>query len=188
MDDCLIDPVKKAYKPFKDMISWSDFQNRLNAFPAEKKWRFVRSSLLYKQALKCKKCNPNVAMSLLCSCAEALKLRGKNAGSQQNFKELYLTHCPTRLRTPPMEFHQNMSVNPVTAPFDRALYYIYKRFRCLHLHEGIDRLTNLTIHGITIQIGSSLVDKLGTDAYAIDLLRILDWFLEITLNSLFAIL
>lgn len=81
-----------------------------------------------------------------------------------------------------------MSINPVTAPFDKALYYIYKRFRCLHLHEGIDRLHNLTVHGKTIHIGASLMDKLGNDAYAVDLLRILDWFLEITFNSLFDIL
>jgi hypothetical protein len=184
----LVDPLKKAYKPFNNKISWSDFQNGLGALPEDKKWRFVRSSFLYQQALKCKKCNPNIAMSLLCSCAEALKLEGKNAGSQQNFKELYLKHCPTSLRTPPIEYHQNMSINPVTAPFDKALYYIYKRFRCLHLHEGIDRLHNLTVHGKTIHIGASLMDKLGNDAYAVDLLRILDWFLEITFNSLFDIL
>lgn len=107
---------------------------------------------------------------------------------QRNFKELYIRHCPTNLRTAPMEYYPNLSTPHVATPFDKALEYIYKRFRCPHIHEGIERLHNLKIRGITIQIGSSLVDKLGNDGYTIDLLKILDWFFKITLNSLYGML
>ena len=99
-----------------------------------------------------------------------------------------MQYCPVNLRTAPIEYYPNLVVPPVAPPFEKALEYIYSRFRCPHIHEGIERLHNLTIGGKTIQIGASLVDKLGNDGYAIDLLRILDWFSDITLKSLFAML
>jgi Pyruvate/2-oxoacid:ferredoxin oxidoreductase delta subunit len=105
-----VDPVKQAYKTFSNLISWSNFQTKLAILPEKKKWRFIRSSLMYQQAMKCKKCNPNIAMSLLCSCAESLKLLGTRAGARRNFETLYLMHCPQPLRIAPMKYYPNKAV------------------------------------------------------------------------------
>ena len=180
-----MDPIKQAYKTFSNLIPWSNFQTKLALLPEKKKWRFIRSSLMYQQAMKCKKCNPNIAMSLLCSCAESLKILGTRVGSRRNFEALYLRHCPQPLRIAPMKYYPNKAVHAVPAPFSKALFYIYKKFRCLYTHEGIGRLQQLKKSGKTHIINNSLLDVAGNDAYSIDLLKVLDWFAGITKSSLF---
>ncbi len=181
-----MDPLKKTYRLYKNRISWINFQNTLNSFPVEKKWAFVRGSLLYGQSLKCKNCNPNIALLLLCSCADTLKLAGQNAGPKRNFKQLYLRYCPMNLRTPPIEYYPNKIPPRVIVPFDKALDYIYTKFRNLYTHEGIGRLGNLPTNDNIFWYG--LLDVMGNDTYDVDMLKILEWFSEITMESLFAIL
>lgn len=177
--------LREAYIPFKGRLAFNNFVTKVNSLSIDK-WNFVRASLLYQQALKCKDCNPNVAMVLLCSCADALKVAGKKAGSRRNFKAFYLNNCPATLRVPPIKYHPNAQPRIAVAPFDKALDFIYSKFRCLYVHEGKGRLQPLP-SGIK-WIGSFLLDEFNNEYYHIDTLRILEWFANITLESLYNLL
>jgi hypothetical protein len=176
--------LKEAYSSFNQKLSFVDFQSKLNSLAIDK-WNFVRATLLYQQAVKCGDCNPNVGMVLLCSCANALQLVGEGK-PWENFKEFYLTYCPAHFRTPPIEYYPNGKIPRTTAPFEKALRYIYKQFRNLFVHEGIGYL-------ITAPDGidwHTLYDKIKNenDVYSVDMMKIAEWFRQITFESLFAIL
>jgi len=181
-----LDALRKSHRPFKNRISWDVFQARLNSLGNRKKWSFVRASLLYQEALRCRKCNPSVSMLVLCSCAESMKVAGGKAGCRKNFKEFFLRYCPQGLRNPPIEYYPLASPPPVAAPFDKALDFIYKKFRCLYIHEGIGHLRPLP-RGTT-WIYAPLLDKYGKEIYVVDTLKILDWFLAVTFECLSTIL
>jgi hypothetical protein len=68
-----------------------------------------------------------------------------------------------------------------TAPFDKALRYIYKQFRCLYVHEGIGHLTTRGFY-------DRIKDKDEKDLYSVDMMKIAEWFRQITFESLFAML
>ena len=146
------------------------------------KWNFVRASLLYQQALTCKDCEPNVAMVLLCSCADAMKVAGEKAGSRKNFKKFYMDYCPATLRDPPIEYYPHGKPPIEIAPFEKALDFIYSKFRCLYVHEGKGRLEPLPA-GIE-WVGAILLDKYNDEYYSIDTLKILEWFAKIMVESL----
>lgn len=177
--------LKKAYPPFKKRLTFRNFVAKVSSLPIDK-WNFVRASLLYQQALKCKGCEPNIAMVLLCSCADALKVAGKNAGSHKNFSAFYLKYCPSTLRVPPLEYYPNAQPPAKTSPFDKALDFIYSKFRCLYVHEGVGRLEPLP-KGIAV-IGSFLLDKYDNEYYRLDTIKLQDWFEKITLESLYNML
>jgi len=177
--------LKKAYPPFQERISFKDFVNKANSLVIDK-WDFVRASLLYQQALRCKSCEPNIAMVLLCSCADALKTAGKNAGSRKNFKHFYLNYCPSALWVSPLKYYPNLKPPAVIAPFDNALDFIYSKFRCLYVHEGKGRL-QLLPKDITI-IGSFLLDMYENIPYSLDTIKLSNWFEKITLESLYKLL
>ena len=178
--------LKKGYRPFKGRIEFKIFLNKLNSFTNIEKWNFVRGSLLYQRALKCKRCDPNIAMLLLCSCADAIKIAGKNAGSLKNFKQFYIKYCPIKLKDPPIEYYTDTKLPPVRTSFNKALDFIYKKFGNLYIHEGIEQLEPLSKG--TIWADSSLLDKFNNNYYVVDILIILDWFSLITIESLFNIL
>jgi hypothetical protein len=178
--------LKKAYPPFGTRLVFKDFVAKVNSLSIDR-WDFVRASLLYQQALKCKGCEPNISMVLLCSCAEALKIAGRGFGlSHRNFKQFYLKYCPYSLRKPPMKYYPNAKPPMQMVPFDKALDFIYAKFRCLYVHEGKGRLEHLP-PGV-VWIGSLLLDKYKNEYYSLDTVKIHDWFEEITLESLFSLL
>jgi len=177
--------LKKAYPPFKSRLTFKDFVARVSSLPIDE-WNFVRASLLYQQALKCRSCEPNIAMVLLCSCADALKVAGKNAGSHKNFSTFYLKYCPLTLRAPPLKYYPNAKPPAITAPFDKALDFIYSKFRCLYVHEGKGRLQPLP-KDITIA-ASLLLDKYDKEYYSLDTIKLHEWFEKITLESLYELL
>ena len=180
--------LKEVYSSFKDKLSYEDFKSKLNSLKTGK-WNFVRAVLLYQQSVKCTECNPNVGMVLLCSCADALQLVGEEK-SRANFMKFYLDYCPKALRTPPIEYYPNGKTPPVTAPFEKALHYIYKKFRCLYVHRGIGRLDIVPeIEGV-IMLNFPLLDKIRgeKDAYSVDLEKVPAWFEKVTFESLFAML
>lgn len=177
--------LKRAYLPFQSRISFQEFVKKANSLAVDK-WDFVRASLLYQQALKCKSCEPNIAMVLLCSCADALKTAGKNAGSRKNFKDFYLNHCPSALRVPPLNYYPQLKPPAVVASFDKALDFIYSKFRCLFVHEGKGRLSQLP-KGIAF-IGSFLLDMFENIPYHLDTIKLTEWFERITLESLYELL
>ena len=180
--------LKQVYSTFTGRLSFEDFQDKLNSLSVDK-WDFVRAVMLYQQSVNCTKCNPNVGMVLLCSCADALRLVAEER-SRANFMKFYLDYCPTSLRTPPIEYYPNGRTPKVTAPFDKALYYIYKKFRCLYVHRGIGRL-DITpeIEGVEI-IDFPLLDKIKgeSDAYAVYIEKVPEWFEKVTLESLYTLL
>jgi len=90
------------------------------------------------------------------------------------------------LQVPPIDYYPNAIPPAVKTPFDKALDFIYSKFRCLYVHEGKGRLQPLP-PGIT-WIGSILLDKYCDEYYVVDTLIILDWFLTITLESLYKVL
>jgi hypothetical protein len=181
--------LKEAYSSFKQRVSFDDFQSKLNSLTIDK-LNFVRATLLYQQSLKCKECNPNVEMVLLCSCADAIQLKGER-NSYNNFKEFYMRYCPSQFKDSqienlPIEYMYNGKPPMKTAPFEKALYFIYKQFRNMYVHEGIKRLRaedNIDF------LFDKLKDKNGVnDYYKINLPEILNWFEKITFESLFAML
>jgi hypothetical protein len=180
------DPVKKAYKPFKNQFPFEDFKAKVEGL-GKRKWNFVRASFLYQQALKCRRCDPNVAMLLLCSSADSMQLVGKRS-SWKNFEKFYKTYCPLPLRNPPLEYFSSLKspINRIKASFDEALDYIYSSFRCLYVHEGIRRLE--TAPNNVLVGGWQLYDKFKGKYYAIDILSVLGWFESITKESLSKIL
>ena len=131
--------MKQAYSSFIGKLSYEDFETKVSSLKIDK-WDFVRAVFLYQQSVKCIECNPNVGMILLCSCADAIQLVGGKRSSRANFMKFYLDYCPKELRTPPIEYLPNGIPPPVTAPFEKALNYIYRRFRCFYVHRGIGRL------------------------------------------------
>jgi len=182
------DPVEQSYETFKDRLTLMDFKTKVDAL-GKKKWDFVRANFLCQQALRCKDCEPNVAMVLLCSCAEAMKVAGAK-GSHNKFKKFYLNYCPSSLRVPPIKYY--LDGKPSTynnASFDEALDYIYAKFRCFYVHKGVARL-ELPPKDVHL-IGNELIDKLqknSNKSYVIDVLNILGWFSTITKESLYKIL
>lgn len=181
-----IEALKKAYPPFQKLIDFDGFSAKVNSLGKEARWNFVRASLLYQKALKCQECEPNVAMVLLCSCADAMKVAGEGAGSRRNFEALYMTYCPAGSRRVPIRYYPNGRPPLQDVPFQRALNLIYKKFRCLYIHEGIGRL-ELPPEDMEL-FANTLLDKYGNDVYSIDILRILEWFSKITFESLCAML
>jgi len=180
------DPLKKAYKPFKNEMAFKDFKIKVEALN-KKKWNFVRASFLYQQALKCGKCDPNVEMLLLCSCADAMQLVG-NRQSHKNFNKFYLDYCPNGSRNPPIKYYLDLKPPLIRrdVSFEEALEYIYANFRCLYTHEGIERL-ELPPKGVHL-VGNELLDKFEGKYYVIDKLNVLSWFASITKVSLSKIL
>ena len=170
--------LKEVYSPFNQKLSFDDFQNKINSLTIDK-WVFVGAVLLYQQAVKCGECNPDIGMVLLCSCADALQLV-REKKSQANFMKFYLSYCPSNLRTPPLEYYPDGKIPLTTTPFDKALHYIYKQFRCLYVHEGIGHLTTRGFY-------DRIKDKDEKDIYAVDI-KVTEWFKQITFERLFAML
>jgi len=173
--------LHEVYPLFEKRLSFEDFKNKFNSLKNE--WNFFRALRLYQQAVKCGECNPNVGMVLLCSCADALQLVAEEK-SKANFMKFYLKYCPLNLQNPPVEYYNEGKIPITTAPFDKVLRLIYKRFRCLYIHEGIGHLDpspellRFVIDGI----------RKEKDVYAVDSLKIYEWFREVTFESLFAML
>lgn len=179
--------LKEVYSSFKQRLSFDDFQNKLNSLTIEDRWNFVRATLLYQQSLKCKECNLNIAMVLLCSCTDAIQLKGER-NSYNNFMEFYKRYCPNspQFRNAPIEYYPNCKLPPTPAPFDKALHYMYKQFRNLFVHEGIKHLRAEDNNGF---LYDKLKDENGVyNYYKINLPEILNWFEKITFESLFAML
>jgi len=176
--------LKEAYPSFKDRLSFEDFKKKVYSLKILDKWNFVRATLLYQHSLKCENCDPNIKMVLLCSCADALQLVGDDRRSYQNFMHFYKTYCPSQFRIAPIKYFGKMPL--ATVPFEKAIRFIYKRFRCLYLHEGVKQLTEVPKWIMSHESIDGI--KGEKDIYVVDLLKISEWFGKITFESLFAML
>jgi hypothetical protein len=185
------DKLKEIYSSFSDKLTYDDFKKRLDLLKIDK-WKFVRAVSLYQQSVKCSECNLNVGMILLSSCTDALQLVGGEGCAWKNFKKFYLDYCPQPLRTPPIKYLLEGKMPSTIAPFEKAIRYIYKKFRCLYVHEGKGRLDVVSeakeekAHGLSCYLGD--VIKGEDDIYSIDLMKIYKWFEKVTIESLYAII
>jgi hypothetical protein len=177
--------LKETYPSFKDRLSFEDFKKKFYSLKISDKWNFVRATSLYQHSYKCESCNPNIKMVLLCSCADALQLVGEEC-SLKNCMEFYGKYCPSEFRTPPIEYYADGKLPIATAPFDKAIRFIYKAFRCSYVHEGIQHLCEIP-NGIEWHAFMDRIDD-EKDIYVVDLLKISEWFGKITFESLFAML
>ena len=178
--------LQEIYSSFNHRLDFEDFKRKFSSLPIDK-WNFARAILLYQQYLKCKDCNPNVGIVVLCSCADALQLKGGKYYSKANFSEFYSRYCPTEYRKMPIEHLSREKRNSETIPFDkRALDYIYQEFRCSYTHVGIGSLEPLpeNIHS-HYRIGKFEKEK---DFFTIDLIDFPKWFEKVTFESLYALL
>jgi hypothetical protein len=175
--------LKEVYSSFKQRLSFDDFQTKINSLIYIDKWNFVRATLLYQQSLKCRWCNPNITMVLLCSCADAIQLKET---FYKRFMEFYKMYCPSRFRDSPIEYMPNGKPPLKTAPFEKALHFICKQFRNMYVHEGIGHLEISPEHIVT----HTFYDKIKgeNDIYKVDMLKVVEWFGKITFESLFAML
>jgi hypothetical protein len=175
--------IDQLFEIFKDGLTLEQFRAKVDALNGKKN-NFLNASLLCRQALRCKGCEPNIAMMLLCSCADAMKFVRKGK-PRENFKKFYRDYSPIVSRNPPIMCYFDDKPLIYNVPsFDETLEYIYKRFRNLYTHEGTG-LLELPKSPDLIWYG--LCDKLeetSNKTYVTDIVRILDWFATITKESL----
>ncbi len=185
------DTLKKVYSPFSQKLTYDDFKTKLDSLRTNK-WKFIRAVSLYQQSVKCSKCSPDVGMILLISCSDALQLVDEEK-TWQNIKKFYLDYCPKELRDSPIKCSPDRKEPAQIAPFEMSIRYIYKKFRCLYVHEGKARLSipkevedEEKPHHLSCYLTDKIKDE--KDIYSIDLINVGAWFEKITFESLYAIL
>jgi hypothetical protein len=77
--------MKDSYKAFADMIDEEKFDKLFSLFPTPKQKEFGRASFMYQRALKCKSCDPDISIALLCSVVETV-----SGGTSVIFKDWLL--------------------------------------------------------------------------------------------------
>ncbi len=178
--------LRDVYSSFENRLSFEEFRTKFNLLPNDK-WNFARAVSLFQHYLKCKECNPNIGMVVLCSCADALQLKGSKGKSKANFIEFYLRYCPSEYRRMPIEHLSREKTDKETIAFDRkTLDYIYQTFRCSYIHVGIENLYSLpkNIYSHYL-IGRFEKEK---DFFTLDLVEFPKWFEKVTFESLYVML
>jgi len=77
--------MKDSHKAFADMIDEEKF-NKLFSLTQKQK-EFGRASFMYQRALKCKSCDPDISIALLCSAVETV-----SGGTSVIFKDWLLNN------------------------------------------------------------------------------------------------
>jgi len=148
--------IREYHKAFIGSFSEEDFEKLFGFLTQDDQARFANASLTYKKAMRCKECDSDVCLALLCSTADAV---GNHLikGSHNRFKKFLGEYCPERLRNPPLTFYGDFTPpedykrhqtpdeickrlkasEPVMNSFERALDFVYSRFRCYFLHEAV---------------------------------------------------
>jgi hypothetical protein len=181
--------LQEIYSSFANRLDFEDFKRKFSSLPIDK-WNFARAVSLYQQYLKCKDCSPNIATVVLCSCADALQLKGGKYYSRANFKEFYLKYCPPEYRRMPIEYLSREKRDSATIPFDeRTLDYIYQEFRCSYIHVGIGCL-ELFPEKDHHHYHQSRIARFKKEKgfFEIDLVEFRKWFEKVTFESLYAFL
>jgi len=188
--------LREVYSSFEDRLSFEEFRTKFNLLPNDK-WNFARAVSLFQQYLKCKECNPNIGMVVLCSCADALQLVGSKYKSKANFIEFYLRYCPTEYRNPdyrspesqrmPIEYLSREKRSAEIIPFDKkTLTFIYQKFRCSYIHVGIGNIQPLP-KNIYSHHSIEKFEK-EKDLFMLDLVEFPKWFEKVTFESLYVML
>jgi hypothetical protein len=186
VDERMRRPVDNAFTFFSDKVERERFSELINSL-GDLKWNFLRACRLYGQAVKCKNCNSDVAMTMLCSAIESMQ--GKESRPYQKFRKFLKQDCPEEFQKSPMKiFVSKKEVRQAT--FEESISYIYGNFRSLFLHEGIGRVTVELPVGLknAYFFSDSLADKYREKYYIIERLEILDWFDRVVKESLWCFL
>jgi len=67
-----------GYRTFSEMVSKEDFDKHLGSMKQNDILRFLDASLIYQQAMKCRACNSDITITLLCSAIEAVSAAEKS--------------------------------------------------------------------------------------------------------------
>jgi hypothetical protein len=178
--------LRDIYSSFENRLSFEEFRSKFNFLPNDK-WNFARAVLLFQKYLNCKECDPNIGLVVLCSCADALQLKGGRGKSKANFIEFYLKYCPSEYRKLPIEYLSRDKRNIETIPFDqKTLGYIYQKFRCSYIHVGIGNIMPL-LKNIYSHHALGKFEK-EIDFFMVDLVEFPKWFEKATFESLYAML
>jgi hypothetical protein len=166
----------KVYDVFKNdarIKSFEEFESYFNALSDdEKRINFSNACLLYQKAVKCKACEPNISLLLLCSCANAIKVISKKRESRKNIVEFYLVYCPHKLR----------NELPISrASFEDTLDLIYKKFRNPFVHEAKELFEQAPNHTVKMAM-----IKYKNKFYPLYISNnsVLNWFEKVTYKSL----
>jgi len=79
--------MKDSHKAFADMTDEEKFDKLFSSFPIQKQKEFGRASFMYQRALKCKSCDPDISIALLCSAVETV-----SGGTSVIFKDWLLNN------------------------------------------------------------------------------------------------
>jgi hypothetical protein len=77
MPEYVKNEIMKAYPVFKDRLSPNDFMSRMRVLCEEEVSNFWRASQTFQRFQKCKDCDQDLAMTLLCSTVETMRPRTK---------------------------------------------------------------------------------------------------------------
>ncbi|MGB9853482.1 MAG: hypothetical protein ACPLRY_01540 [Candidatus Bathyarchaeales archaeon] len=202
METEYMEKVKSLHLLFEDKYSLDDFKAKLNSLPNEEKVNFANACLLYQQALKCKECKsngPNIAMALLCICADTIKITGKRA-PHENFIRFYQAYCPPELKEniPVERYNPHGNLQYSKASFEETLHLIYERFRNPFVHEAktwFELPPERSEDGMQINLTTTRTEAFEKDSKATlyygntmyhitDINKFLEWFEKATLESL----
>jgi hypothetical protein len=129
--------IDQLFEIFKDGLTLEQFRAKVDALNGKKN-NFLNASRLYRQALRCKGCEPNIAMMLLCSCADTMKFVGERR-PRENFKRFYKDYSPIASRNPPITFYFDDKPLAYYVPsFDETLEYITRDSETYTLTKGQD--------------------------------------------------
>jgi len=77
--------MKDSHKAFAGMIDEEEFNKLFSLFSTQKQKEFGRACFMYQRALKCKPCDPDISIALLCSAVETV-----SGGTSVIFKDWLL--------------------------------------------------------------------------------------------------
>jgi hypothetical protein len=79
--------AEDCYRIFSEMLSKDDFLALFESLSKEDKKSLAKASLMQQRAVRCKTCDPDVCMALLCSAVETV-----SGGKSTTFKDWVLTN------------------------------------------------------------------------------------------------
>lgn len=203
------DDLKALHKVLAESFSEEEFVKAFNSLTMTDQTGFEHAVLMYKRAMKCKKCDSDVCLALLCSSVDAIWSQ-RIKKSHERFKKFLMEYCPKKLRNPPLLFYKTLNIpedykehqsldelraqlkveQPRKDNFEDAIDFVYERFRCYFFHEaiglvGVSQEDDSLEGGIDASISprfDSGFKKSPSIPVRIDL-RIVEWFSNVVRES-----
>jgi hypothetical protein len=148
--------IKDCSEPFAELLAKKTFEKLFMSLSTDERARFTNASHMYRRAMKCKNCDGDVCLALLCSTIDAIS--NHRLRVHERFEQFLMEYCPENFRKSPLVFYQDLKPpedykkiqssldelrkqlreqqKPVNE-FERAIDFVYSRFRCYFLHEAV---------------------------------------------------